>query len=251
MNKTLTRKPCAKSSLQGCFKRFASSLSVYLIAVIGTALIGTSQSDAAIIMIDFSDSRYFSGNLGAVNAGVPYGSGNSSLFPYFEGGTGPLHGGISGGSLNVINDSSALGMYGTFGLSFASSSSFSFATPTKFTRGQAINSSSIFPQSNVPTYYSAFKKDSFLSPDFSSGSYMGFEAWGRYGWMEVTWTSATNQFRILSAAYESVGNVAIAAGDTGTAAVPEPGQVASSLILLALGAAGVAIQRQRAKRKQA
>jgi hypothetical protein len=48
--------------------------------------------------------------------------------------------------------------------------------------------------------------------------------------------------------------VAILAGDTGggvTSAVPEPGQVASSPLLLALGAAGVAIQRQRAKKKQA
>jgi hypothetical protein len=249
MNKALSTNPSFKSSLQSCFKRSASRLSVYLIAAIGTALVGTPQSDAAIVMIDFSDSRYFSGNLGAVNVGVSSGSANSSLFPYFEGGTGPLFGGISGGSLNVFNDTSALGMYGTFGLSFASS--LLFATPTKFTVGQAINSSSIFSRSNAPTYYSAFKKDSSVSPDFGSGSYMGFEAFGRYGWMEVTWTSATNQFRILSAAYESVGNMAIAAGDTGIAAVPEPGQVASSLLVLALGAAGVAIQRRQAKKKQA
>ena len=80
---------------------------------------------------------------------------------------------------------------------------------------------------------------------------MGFKtAQGNYGWLEVTWAQATDTFQIYSGAYESVAGVPIAAGDTGTSAVPEPGQVASSLLLLALGAAGVAIQRQRAKKKQ-
>ena len=82
---------------------------------------------------------------------------------------------------------------------------------------------------------------------------MGFKtAQGNYGWLEVTWAGATDTFQIYSGAYESVANVAILAGDTGggTSAVPEPGQVASSLLLLALGAAGVTIQRQRAKKKQ-
>ncbi len=80
---------------------------------------------------------------------------------------------------------------------------------------------------------------------------MGFKtAQGNYGWLEVTWAGATDTFQIYSGAYESVANVAILAGDTGTSAVPEPGQVASSLLLLALGAAGVAIQRQWAKKKQ-
>ena len=81
---------------------------------------------------------------------------------------------------------------------------------------------------------------------------MGFKtAQGNFGWLEVTWSGATDTFQIHSGAYESVANVAILAGDTGTSAVPEPGQVASSLLLLALGAAGVAIQRQRAKKKLA
>ena len=83
---------------------------------------------------------------------------------------------------------------------------------------------------------------------------MGFKtAQGNFGWLEVTWAGATGAFRIYSGAYESDAGVAILAGDTGggTSAVPEPGQVASSLLLLALGSAGVAIQRQRAKKKQA
>jgi hypothetical protein len=107
----------------------------------------------------------------------------------------------------------------------------------------------------VDNPYSVFKL-SYLSynaesPDFGPGSYMGFKtAQGNLGWLEVTWDSDSEVFEIYSGAYESVAGVPIAAGDTGTSAVPEPGQVASSLLLLALGAAGVAIQRQRAKKKQ-
>ena len=82
---------------------------------------------------------------------------------------------------------------------------------------------------------------------------MGFKtAQGNLGWLKVTWSGATDTFQVYSAAYESVAGVAILAGDTGgSAAVPEPAQVASSLLLLALGSAGVAIQRRRAKKKQA
>ncbi len=84
---------------------------------------------------------------------------------------------------------------------------------------------------------------------------MGFKtAQGNLGWLEVTWSGATDTFQVYSGAYESDIGVTILAGDTGgggSAAVPEPAQVASSLLLLALGSAGVAIQRRRAKKKQA
>ena len=133
-------------------------------------------------------------------------------------------------------------------LSFAAGSSS--ATPVKFTLGESISSSANWIM-GPSSYFSFF---SYESPDFGAGSYMGFKtAQGNFGWLEATWTSATDTFQIYSGAYESVANVAILAGDTGggTSAVPEPGQVASSLLLLALGAAGVAIQRQRAKKKQA
>ena len=124
------------------------------------------------------------------------------------------------------------------------------ATPVNFTLNQSISSSANW--AGYPD--SLFKDMGTVSPDFGSGSYMGFKtAQGNLGWLEVTWAGATDTFQIYSGAYESVANVAILAGDTGggTSAVPEPGQVASSLLLLALGAAGVAIQRQRAKKKQA
>ena len=52
-----------------------------------------------------------------------------------------------------------------------------------------------------------------------------------YGYLKVTWASAAQTFTILGGAYESDYNFGIMAGAT-SAAVPEPGQVAASLLLL-------------------
>jgi hypothetical protein len=216
-------------------KQNSNRLAAYLATGIGAGLVATPSADAAIVTIDITSTGW---DLDGVNAGVsPGGSINKNLhFPIFNGGT------LKAFNMNGF---APKGIAGYGGLSFAAGSSN--ASPVKFTPYQSIDSSANWKSGTS----SVFSIGGTESPDFGSGSYMGFKTLqGNYGWLEVTWAGATDTFEIYSGAYESVANVAILAGDTGTSAVPEPGQVASSLLLLALGAAGVAIQRQRAKKKQ-
>jgi hypothetical protein len=196
-------------------------------------LVATPAADAAIVLIDIT-----SFGLVGPNAGVNFGN-TAAIYNF------PISG---GGTLGASNSGLFKGFAGYSNLYFAAGSSA--ASPVNFTLNQSISSSANW--AGYPK--SLFKQFSTESPDFGSGSYMGFKtAQGNYGWLEVTWAGATDTFQVYSGAYESAANVAIAAGDTGggSAAVPEPAQVASSLLLLALGSAGVAIQRRRAKKKQA
>ena len=221
-------------------KQNSNRLAAYLATGIGAGLVATPVADAAIVTIDITDTGF---NLDGPNAGLILGPTSYTFKDNF-----PIFGGGAIFAANIIDPPiSPKGIGGHMGLSFAAGSA---ATPVKFTLNQSIDSSANW-NSGPSGYFSFF---SYESPDFGVGSYMGFKtAQGNYGWLEVTWAGATDTFQIYSGAYESVANVAILAGDTGggTSAVPEPGQVASSLLLLALGAAGVAIQRQRAKKKQA
>ena len=74
---------------------------------------------------------------------------------------------------------------------------------------------------------------------------MGFRtAQNNYGWLEVTWAAASDQFQILSGAYESTANTPIPIG-----AVPEPTTIAlTGVAALALGAG--AIRRARKSRRE-
>jgi len=217
-------------------KQNSNRLAAYLATGIGAGIVATPAADAAIVLIDLTSTGF---DLTGVNAGLSPGGYTYNLnFPISGGGT-----------LAAINNyMGATGIFGSDGLQFAISSPSSLS-PVNFVINQSIGS--------LANWYnglnSLFKFGPVESPDFGAGSYMGFQtAQGNYGWLEATWNGATDTFQIYSGAYESDIGVPIAAGDTGggTSAVPEPGQVASSLLLLALGAAGVAIQRQRAKKKQ-
>ena len=222
-------------------KQNSNRLAAYLATGIGAGMVATPVADAAIVTIDITDTGW---DLDGPNAGLILGS---SLSSYTFKEHFPIFGGGAIFAANIIDPpASPKGIGGHMGLFFAAGSAH--ASPVNFTLNQSIDSSANW-MSGPSSYFSFYSSE---SSDFGSGSYMGFKtAQGNYGWLEVTWAGATDTFQIYSGAYESVANVAILAGDTGTSAVPEPGQVASSLLLLALGAAGVAIQRQRAKTKQA
>ena len=160
----------------------------------------TSFAQAALITIDIGPSPGF--NIGGINGGVSGGSFRSiSGFP------------ISGNTLYLYNNyfGVATGVEGA-GLAFATGATA--ATPVKFSLNALIGSGSTYMQ-GAESY---FKSSTIVSPDFGSGSYMGFKtAQNNYGWLEVTWTASSNQFQILSGVYESTPNVAILAGAGGAA----------------------------------
>ena len=134
------------------------------------------------------------------------------------------------------------GMLGQVGLTFAAG--VFNATPVKFSLNASIGNTSSY----VSGFESLFRVFSDVSPDFDPGSYMGFKtAQGNYGWLEVTWTAASNEFEIFSGAYEDQVGVAILAGAGGPepAAVPEPGTWAAAALL----AGGAAFMRWRKRAK--
>jgi hypothetical protein len=139
-----------------------------------------------------------------------------------------------------------------FGISGSSTMRFAIivnggppASPKNFAGGSLIDNSSTFSDDFAAT---VFRYGSSSSANFGANSYLGFQftnsSGTKYGYIEATWNSASNQFQFLSAAYENTAGVGITAG----AAVPEPGTLTlGSLALLAGG--GAAVRRYRKQRQ--
>jgi hypothetical protein len=116
------------------------------------------------------------------------------------------------------------------------------ATPERFGPNATIGSGSSY-YSGFRSFKSLFKRGLSISPDFGPGSYMGFQtSQGNYGWLEVTWTASSEEFQILSGAYESVAGTSIVT--PAAAPIPEPGTWAA-MAIFAGGAAFAGWRRRR------
>lgn len=249
-------------------KQNANRLGAYLAAGLAASGAATTTSEAAIITIDLTnvEGHNFTGPNAGLSAGVrtnfQISLANGNTFrPRIANEQGTTNYNAIGFDFNGPGflDVGAIA-YG----SFSQPGDYpKAATPTAFSSGTLINGN-VFSTTDGSTFgvgsvFREFYNVEYLSPDISN-TYLAFQTnitgpntAPNYGWLKVSWNRASKNFQIYSGAYESVAGVAILAGETGggTNAVPEPSQVASSLLLLALGAAGVAIQRQRTKKKQA
>jgi hypothetical protein len=201
-----------------------------LLPAVAAAIMTTAPSDAAVVAINLA-------SLGAPSVdatGANGGAGTStriSIFDWLGSGTGGLR--IWNGRDGLYGLEGVYGNGNTEVLAFTSASAI-------FASGSSIGSASSFSSDE---YQTAFRGGA-VSPDLGANSYMGFRfgpangtGW-HYGYLEVTWTASTNQFFLISGAYESTADTAIAAGASPTP-VPAPGAAA----LLAI--AGVAGRRRR------
>ncbi len=212
---------------------------ILMLALVAGIASFAQNAQAELITINIGPSPGF--NISGINGGV-------ANFSYLQVPNFP----ISSNYIIVGNNFSYNPFFGDFftglgaggGISFAAGANN--ATPVKFALNELIGSGSGYKFGNE----SLFKFGSSVSPDFGPGSYMGFRtAQNNYGWLEVTWTGSSQQFQILSGAYESTPDVAILAGAGPTAPIPEPGTWAAMAIFA--GGAAFAGWRRRNSAKVA
>ena len=224
----------------------------YLTASVACSTLAGTAS-AAIVQLDVS-------TLTGPNTGL--GEGQTSPITFAS-----LGGSIAGGFIRSTDDFYR-GLHPGTGMEFAWQPA-AVASPAKFSAGDLISPSGTFFQNRyhtvflttAPQYSTPVGPGGYggyggpggygggggfaiipSSPNFDAGSFMGFRVDDgngeyNYGYLEVTWTAATNTFEILSGAYEDQPGVAISAG-----AIPEPSTAVLSLGALA---AGVFIRRRK------
>ena len=240
---------------------------------LGAGVLGTQSAEAAVVTIDLTKVRSDFGNLvdfTGPNAGLTDGSQKNFIVE-------PINGNRL--RLNIENLQGQPGLYNSVGFSLGGAQSthgliayggFSqpgtyphAATPTAFSFGTSIDNSAFSSSlgdtfGRGPNFRLHYAGQEYLSPDITN-KYLAFKTGitgpntaANYGWIKVNWNATTRVFELLGAAYESEAGVAIMAGDTGAAAVPEPSTMAVfGLGALVLGAGKVRKQRAARRQKQA
>lgn len=230
--------------------KFASKarLGRYLAAGLGATGLASMECEAAIVNLNIAAlGSPGTADRSGVNGGLPNGV-QGSVFNVV-----PLA--ITGTQNQMIISNNFTGgergLTGFQNMQFLAGSAY--ASPTKLLDGALVGPTAPGGSSWVNNGYSLFKYgvppySVYTSPNFGAGSFMGFRVSHStpgqytYGYFGVTWNNTSNQFQILSGAYESTPNTPIA--------VPEPSTIALTGIgALALGAG--AIRRSRKARKAA
>jgi hypothetical protein len=221
----------------------SARLGAYLAAGLGASTIGTAQS--AIVFFDVNPAKTIgvagtptpNQTLSFTDINIGAGTYNSSI------GYGPpLYSGPSLGF--TITGENTFNAQGAGGISL--SSSVNFPAPDNlrnFSAGQAIDGSSKYTSGPIAGwngsgtgYVGLAFRDALAPAD-------------NFGWLELDYVAngASTTLTVGGFAFEDQPGVAIAAGDTGSTAVPEPGTWAAAALL----AGGAAFARWRKRRDEA
>ena len=217
---------------------------------LGAGILGTQSAEAAVVTIDLTNVNGV--NFTGQNAGLTDGNVKSTIISF--GGARKFQFSVllNRGMYNELTGPVNNGDFNNFG-GFAHDGFF--CSPLIYAEGASVggfvgNFNSVY--TGAPSFRDTYR--SAAAPTFDG--YLGFLSSGDggnpgvYGWIKATW-DGTN-FEFYSAAYESTPGVAIMAGDTGAAAVPEPTTMAVfGLGALVLGAGKVRKQRAARRQKQA
>jgi hypothetical protein len=215
---------------------------------LGAGVLGTQSAEAGIVTIDLTNVNGV--NFTGQNAGLTVGNSKSTIISF--GGARQLQFNVLlfRGVNTYFTGPSNNGNFNTYG---GIANSGSICTPLIYTEGASVGGPVNNFNSNL-FYTPNFRYEYSAAPTFDG--YLGFLSSpdggnpGVYGWIKATWNGTNFQF--YSAAYESTPGVAIRAGDTGVAAVPEPTTMAVfGLGALVLGAGKVRKQRAARRQKQA
>ena len=218
-------------------------LEAYLAAGLGSCGLASS-AQAAVVTLDLTKAGSNQVDITGVNGGAAFNF-NRRVDNWFLPGSGNrLH--VQNSVVFVTGLRSSYGLeFGTLGLK---------ASPQAFSQGDIIGSSTSTSW-RTGSYNSSFKVTTTESPAFGANTYMAMRSTVGtdfyYGWIEVTWDPNTDQFRLISAAYEDTPNTAILAGDTsgGPAPVPEP--ASSAVVALLMGGAALRKWRKNKNKQDA